>query len=95
MKMEAVYVTRDTYETYVDIWPATVGIRKFYGCAVYGAAWSKNKYTIHLYPRSAKKVEFLSKSECQQRFGFYPRAGTAWYINTRGKRSKVDIDFSP
>ena len=95
MKMEAVYVTRDTYNDYVEIWPATVGIRKFHGCVEWGAAWSKDEAEISLYPRRAITAEFISKSKCQQRFGFYLCAGTAWYINTRGKRSKVDIDFSP
>ena len=92
--MEAVYVTRDSGRDWAEVYPATVGIRKFHGCVVYGAAWNKKFPDCSLYPQKHKLSESLNITDCRKRFGFYPRAGTAWYINTRGKRSKVDIDFS-
>lgn len=90
-----VYVTRDTLHDYVDVWPATVGIRKFHGCIIWGAAWCKGCWELSLYPKKYVRAEFLNKTECRKCYGFVPRAGTAWYVNSRGKRSKVDIDFSP
>lgn len=93
--MKAVYVTRDSDDDYVEVWPATVGIRKFHGCVQYGAAWSKHSSTGFLEKGYKGYVMEVDENVCRKRFGFYPRAGTAWYINSRGKRSKVDIDFSP
>jgi len=94
--MKAVYVTRDSHDDCVEVWPATVGIRKFHGCVAYGAAWYKNRATGFLTPATSwnRYVKELNESGCRKRFGFYPKAGTAWYVNTRGKRTKVDIDFS-
>ena len=93
--MKAVYITRDSYSDYVWVFPATVGIRKFHGCIAWGAAWCETYDAIALSQENRKRAEHLDKHPCKKRFGFYPRAGTAWYINSRGKRSKVDIDFSP
>ena len=94
MEVEAVYVTRDTYSDCIKVRPETVGIRKFHGCIEYGSAFEKGYATIYLYPRKEGLAKILSKPECKERFGFYPGKGTAWYVNTRGKRTKVDIDFS-
>ncbi|KKN73483.1 hypothetical protein LCGC14_0400580 [marine sediment metagenome] len=93
--MKPVYVTRDNHDIDVEVWPATVGIRKFHGCIMWGAAWRKESADYSLYSEKVGMSEDISKSECRKRFGFYPAKGTAWYINSRGKRSKVDIDFSP
>ena len=92
--MKAVYVTRDTLESCAEVWPATVGIRKFHGCLQYGAAWCTTQATGSLYLKSLQSSKYLTKAECRKRFGFYPRKGTAWYVNSRGKRSKVELDFS-
>lgn len=95
--MKAVWVTRDTGSYDVRVWPETVGIRKFHGCVQYGAAWRAFRCTAFLYKKTGNyiKAELLTKTECKKRFGFFPRTGTAWYINTKGKRTKEEIDFSP
>ncbi len=92
--MKAVYVTRDSLCFTVEVWPATVGIRKFHGCVKYGAAWQKRYGSYRLYQNDTCSSETLSEYECKERFGFYPGKGTAWYVNSRGKRTKVDIAFS-
>ena len=97
--MQGVYVTRDTeslsqIENFVNVWPATVGIRKWNGCIWWGAAWAKNYWTLSLFSTGRKFAQHLNKDECHKRFGFYPRPGTAWWVSGKGKRSKVDIDFS-
>ena len=92
--MKAVYVTRDSLRDYIEVWPVTVGIRKFRGCVIWGAAWCEDRYTSFLFPENRGRAKGLDTYECRRHFGFCPRAGTAWYVNTRGKRSKVDIDFS-
>ncbi len=92
--MEAVYVTRDSTRDVVEVWPVTVGIRKFRGCIIWGAAWCKDRYTACLFPKRRGSAEYLSLVKCRRRFGFYPRAGTAWYVNSKGKKSEVDIDFT-
>ncbi len=93
--MENVFVTRNSFAEYVLVYPAYVGIRKFHGCIRWGAAWQKNRSTSRLSPRGNKYAKCLIEQECRELFGFYPRAGTAWYVNAKGKRTKVDIDFSP
>ncbi len=92
--MKPVYVTRDTYDCDVDVWPAYIGIRKFHGCVEWGAAWSEDESTMRLSSKGRKYAELLTDLKCRERFGFYPREGTAWYVNAKGKRTKVDIDFS-
>ena len=82
--MQGVYVTRDSEEVAVEIWPATIGIRKFRGCIIWVAGST----------RDLGRSKYLNKRECRKRFGFYPRAGTAWWVSGKGRRSKVDIDFS-
>jgi hypothetical protein len=94
--MQGVYVTRGSYGAYCQVWPAIVGVRKFHGCVVWGAAWKSTSYTHFLFKRSDswRRAAIMSKSECRKRFGFYPRPGTAWWVSGKGRRSKVDIDFS-
>ncbi len=93
-----VFVTRDSGESDMLVFPATVGIRKFHGCIEWGAAWSSFSVTEHLYPRRMGRAKWLDEEQCRCRFGFYPRAATAYLIeyNAKGqmKKSKVDIDFS-
>ena len=90
---EYCYVTRDTWDDRVQVWLATVGIRKFHGCVQYGAAWCKEWTTIALRKSGRKISEYLTPKECRKRFGFYPRKGTAWDIDGK-KRKQVDIDFT-
>ena len=92
--MQGVYVTRDSDDDYVCVWPADVGIRKFHGCTVWGAAWLENMRTTKLSDRGRKYAKYLDEYQCKKRFGFYPRAGTAWWVSGKGRKSKVDIDFS-
>ncbi len=94
-----VYITRDSILDDVYIYPAEVGIRKFHGCVAWGAAWLESADTTFLTARrNSKSAKCLSPYECRERFGFYPRRGTAWLVeyNAKGKmkKSKVDIDFS-
>ena len=94
-----VYVTRDSGSSLVDVFPATVGIRKFHGCVVWGAAWCETYATLALSRTRKRFAECLTPDECRSRFGFYPRAGTAWFVKYSAtgkmKKSKVDIDFTP
>ncbi len=93
MKDERVYITRNSFSSYVRVWPATVGIRKFHGCVEYGAAWSAN-CTKRLRLRTNSKMAILLFSwKCQKKYGFYPPRGTAWYWNGK-KATQVFLDFS-
>ncbi|MHC4121970.1 MAG: hypothetical protein ACYSSI_00220 [Planctomycetota bacterium] len=93
--MKAVYVTRDTSGC-ILVWPVHVGIRKFHGCVMYGAAWREDNYVDRLSSRkNAKRAECLSGDMCCKKYGFCPRVGTAWHINSRGKRKQVFLAFSP
>lgn len=94
-----VYVTRGTcQDDEIDLWPATVGIRKFHGCIQWGAAWQPNHMVYELNKNTKKQTGICTLVQCKKRFGFIPRRGTAWLVeyNTKGKmkKSKVDIDFS-
>lgn len=89
-----VYLTRDTLGRYVYVWPATVGIRKFHGCVVYGAAWNKDGCTRGLYLRGNEYAEYLLPSDCLRRFGFFPEEGEAWLIEGK-KRTQIYLAFSP
>lgn len=99
-KKKDVYVTRDTYEDFVRVWPATVGIRKFHGCIAWGAAWRETDFTDLLYGRKNAKSRagIFLPSACRKHYGFYARPGTAWLIEydakDKMKKSKVDIDFT-
>ena len=94
MKTRNVYVTRGTHDIYVEIWPDTVGIRKFHGCIKWGAAWYENEKTVYLNSKMTKESAFLINPHFKNKFGFIPRKGTAYHIDGEGKRTKVDIDFS-
>ncbi len=99
MAKKDVYVTRDLFDTFVEIWPATIGIRKFHGPEVWGAAWNAKHPTCELSKTSTRfQAKYIDKNECQKRFGFYPQPSTAWLIEytTKGrmKQTKIDIDFS-
>ena len=99
---EYVYVSRDSSETVVEIYPATVGLRKFHrlsasgkfrGHVIWGAAWHK-EFAVRILDKMFMIFsDRLTKYECRKRFGFYPRKGTAWFVNGK-KRTKVDINFS-
>ena len=91
---ERVYVTKDTDCSHAEVWPATVGIRKFHGCVQYGAAWSKNRCNGALYSDKPGFCERLTEAECQERYGFYPSIAGAWYIAENGKRTRVSLAFS-
>ncbi len=90
--MNGFYITRDSFDNFVDVYPDYVGIRKFHGCCVWGAAWSEY-WTRKLTECGYKFAEALDTYECKERFGFVPEAGTAWHVKN-GKRTKVDIDFT-
>ena len=94
MKDKRVYVTRDSHNSHAEVYPATVGIRKFRGCTIFGAAWSEERPTGCLSRNTGGYCEMLLRPVCEKRFGFYPKAGTAWYINQRGQRTKVNIEFT-
>lgn len=94
MKTTNVYVTRDSGSEFIEIWPDTVGIRKFHGCIEWGAAWCASHRTSHLYRTSPRLTGWMHKFYFKREFGFIPRKGTAWHIDGKGKRTKVDIDFS-
>lgn len=87
--MKPVYVTRDSFTDWVDIWPVHVGIRKFHWCIAYGAAWRK-VHTTQLYSGKDLIAENISEARCRRRYGFYPGKGTAWEINSRGKRTNQE-----
>lgn len=95
-----VYVTRDSALYYVYVFPAKVGIRKFHGCVTWGAAWNESVDTVFLTARrNSKLAEGLGEAAFRNRFGFYPRPGTAWLIEytPKGKMKKpkkVDLAFS-
>ncbi len=97
---EYCFVTRDSGSSFVEVWPATVGIRKFHlffaDCVQFqwGAAWSRNYVTGYLFRTRHRTAEVFDEQDCRKRFGFYPRSGTAWFVSGK-KRTKVDIDFSP
>lgn len=90
-----VYVTLDTYGVYINIWPATVGIRKFHGCCQYGAAWNAKEPRGLLTKYGRKYSMSVTKNQCQEWFGFYPFPGEAWFVPAKGKRVKVELKFSP
>lgn len=93
--MNGVYLTRDSYDNRIEVWPDTVGIRKFHGCNEYGAAHCEIGRTFNLYPKRPSRVESIGRSTCYKRYGFYPRKGTAWWVSATGKRRvKVDLAFS-
>jgi len=92
MKPEDVYITRDSYCEYVDVWPATTGIRKFRGCVEYGNA----RYAKY---RELHGSTPLTERDCWRFFGFYPEPGTAWLIEYTPtgrirKPKKIDLAFS-
>ena len=95
VKTTNVYITRDTISGIVDIWPETVGIRKFHGCIEWGAAWNTNWAIIRLYNNQKTCALWVTVFDCKEFFGFITRPGTAYYINSKGKHTKVDIAFSP
>lgn len=91
---EYCYVTRDTSSDGIEVWPANVGVRKFHGCVIWGAAWKASASTGQLCGRNYNiYAERLNKIECRKRFGFVPRPGTAWDIDGK-KRTQVHLDFS-
>ena len=87
-----VYLTRDTYSSYIKVWPATVGIRKFHGCVEYGSAHCSNSTTGYL--DGGKYVKIISQLVCKRRYGFCPKKGEAWYISQTGRRYKEELAFS-
>lgn len=94
-----VYLTRDSYDVGVRIFPADVGIRKFHGCIEWGAAWSEKSRNLYLSARSNKMGPRYRREVCRELYGIYPRPGTAWFITytpagRMRKPKKVDIDFS-
>lgn len=93
--LEGVYVTRSSEDVDVEVWPETVGIRKFHGCTEYGAAWNSSAATGQLSSDGTEYSTCLLPGGCRRRFGFYPRGGTAWHVSSKGRRTKVDIAFSP
>lgn len=94
--MQGVYVTRDSGSRLIDIWPRLVGIRAFPGCVVYGAAWNSQAWTTRLYTNGmVRYVKRLNAAECRERYGFYPRKGTAWWVPVKGKRKQEFLAFSP
>jgi len=97
MKTRNVYVTRDTIQNSIDIRPDTVGIRKFNRrpCTVrWGAAWNERYPTAFSYKTGLSVRQNLMIEAFKAVFGFIPRKGTAYYIDGKGKRTKVDIDFT-
>lgn len=92
--MKAVFITRDSLDYGVEVWPELVGIRKFYGCVEYGAAWDSTSATRYLFSKGLQTSKMVDRIECRERYGFYPRPGEAWHVSSRGKRTKVDIDFT-
>jgi len=99
MKTTNVYVTRDSGCDFIEIWPETVGIRKFKWlvCSVtWGAAWAEGSSSCFLYARENSYIrsEYICKLDSKAAFGFIPRKGTAWHIDGKGKRTPVDIEFS-
>lgn len=91
--MEDVYVTRNSGNGRVQVWPADVGIRKFHGCVEYGAAWDKENANIFFGKRSYECSASFTLFWCKLLFGFRPKEGEAWLIEGK-KRTKVGIDFS-
>lgn len=90
---EYCYVTRDTCSYDVEVYPASVGIRKFHGCVQFGAAWNSSGAIGFLKKEgNSEPVTSLSRYECRKRFGFYPRKGTAWDIDGK-KRTRIDMDM--
>lgn len=63
MKDKRVYITRESYQKTVDVWPATVGIRKFHSCISYGAAWNKTRSEVLLRQGKKKFAKQLCKGE--------------------------------
>ncbi len=95
-----VYVTRNTCsDDEIDLWPTTVGIRKFHGCIEWGAAWQSKHRAYKLNKNTEKQAGVCTPAQCKKRYGFIPRKGTAWLVeyNARGKmkKTKVDLAFSP
>lgn len=79
-----VYVTRDSgNNTHIEIYPAVIGIRKYEGCVYFG--WIDN-----IGHRSAM---WLPLKDCKYIFGFVPRKGTAWLVETiKGRQKKTRVD---
>lgn len=91
----SVYITRDSRSDEVWIFPETVGIRKFHGCVAWGAAWCTTCGIMRLYgDNTVMYAAYTYNYECKKIFGFIPRGGTAYHVTAKGKRTKVDIDFT-
>ncbi|MGR3292537.1 MAG: hypothetical protein ACUZ9M_00815 [Candidatus Scalindua sp.] len=95
VKDKRVFITRDTYSSFVKVYPATVGIRMFPGCVEYGAAWCATYAHSRLSRGSEGYAASMNIDECLKRFGVVPRGGQAWYINQKGKATKENLAFSP
>ena len=81
-----VYVTRDTDNTFAEVWVAEIGIVKTKGCVRYESAaqitkkgWMGNNWLSSL-------IETLTKQQCFDKYGDYPDEGEAWLVEDEGNR---------
>ena len=68
MKAKAVFVTRDTGHTSVEVWDPKKGIKKLNGCICY------------LAEDSAAARTRLNEPECREEYGDYIDEGEAWLV---------------
>ena len=71
---KAVFITRDTYNTNVEIWSAHVGIRKEHDCVNYFSAGKKSLYKT------------LFKAGCIEKYGSYPKGSSAYLVEPKGRK---------
>ena len=92
-KVDYVYVTRASFSSFIRIWPANVGIRKFHGCVMYGAAWDDEECNYRLTPNGERVVKSVYNYEFLEAHGWCPKPGEAWFVDGK-KHTKVDLEFT-
>lgn len=88
---DRVFITRDTDNDSVEVYPAVIGIRKFHGCLQYGAACN---ITAADSSWPGGYIVYLDEEECIEKYDFFPKEEEAWYIPEQGTPVLVDIEFS-
>ena len=89
----ALFVSRDTGDSFVCVWPAVMGLRKYSECTLFGTGDQGDSHDTNKY----EQCSIVSGNECKDYFGCFPEQGEAWLLVPRGEQhyfwTHVDPDL--
>ncbi len=92
-----VYLSRSSRAVYVDVWNTNIGIVKYKGSMYFLSAMSLGVRGEKLSRKTTGRLssqwiyDSVGKEVVRKQFGFIPRPGTAWLVNTTTlKRKRID-----